>query len=97
MLRPDLMSFLRENLHPLHEKLLANATEVQESNYEKLTTRLSERYDGLSSDIQWIKEHIEQPYLIQEQIKSALPGTNAPSNQLKAKALPPVNENIPAN
>lgn len=79
-LRPDLISLLRENLLPLNEKLLANVQEVQDAHHEKLVARLFEHCNDLSTNIKWMKEQIDQPSLVQEQISSTLSKTNCRRN-----------------
>ncbi|PMD49113.1 uncharacterized protein K444DRAFT_301242 [Hyaloscypha bicolor E] len=83
-LRPDLMNLLRENLLPLHEKLLANVKDEHDMQYERLAAKTFECYEGLSSDVQWIKQNIGKPSQIQEEINSALSGSNS-SRKLQPK------------
>jgi hypothetical protein len=75
-LRPDLIAVLRENLLPLNTGFIANYNELQNTYHDKLVSEISQNYHNLSSDIDALKERINNPYVIKGQIQSTFSQPN---------------------
>jgi hypothetical protein len=55
VLRPELIAILRENIPALNSEMLEHYQQRQSRTHEALASRLSEHYDGISSDINKIR------------------------------------------
>jgi hypothetical protein len=71
VLRPELIALLRDNLLPLRGDVVANHA-LQAEQYKAICSTLSERYEGLSSGISALKDHIDNSNIMQLRIESSL-------------------------
>jgi hypothetical protein len=75
-LRPELINFLRENLLPLHTKLLEECRRNQIMCHDKLVGKISCHYQDFSADIKAMKRLLGNPGIIQTQVRAALVNQN---------------------
>jgi hypothetical protein len=93
MLRPELIGLLRENLLPLHTKLLEDCRRNQILCHDELVGKISSHYQDFSANIEAVKRLLCNPGFIKTQVRAALVNQNPSigvnsiqgSNSLQAK------------
>lgn len=76
VLRPELLSHLRDSLVPLRGDIIRSLGS-QKEYHDSIVAKVSERDEWLSSDIQVIKAHLENNAIVQQRIESCLIPTSA--------------------
>lgn len=85
-LSPALLSQLRDHLNPLNTDILANR-DLQKTYHDTTLVTLSRNYNGLSADIQVLREEVKNSTLVQRRIESCLTSTGSQRRALSPTTI----------
>jgi hypothetical protein len=92
VVRPELVAILQENLPSFDSTLLERSIQAQKGNHSAVLSKLSEQYEGVSSDIRALKLELQNTVLTQQRIERCILGEDLEPGSKIRKRFPSIQD-----